>query len=225
MQGLEERLGHRFQDLRLLATALAHPSWAHEHDAGRGNERLEFLGDAVLELAVAELLYALHPDWHEGELTRVRASLVNARVLAEQARTLGLGPHLQLGRSERASGGAGKGRILADAFEAVLGAIYLDGGFAPARALVERLFGEALRRPAPAPSDAKTRLNEWAQLARGAVPVYLLQGDSGRDDDPLRFEVEVTVAAQALGRARGRTKREAEQVAAAAALRAVEETG
>ena len=147
----------------LLATALTHASAAFERDGSRGNERLEFLGDAVLGLVVARLLYESHPDWREGELTRARAALVNGHVLARQAQGLGLADYLVLGRTERRSGGAEKERVLANVFEAVIGAIYLDGGIEPVRALVSRCFGEALldeatlqRDPRPACRSGRT---------------------------------------------------------------------
>jgi len=217
-QALEDALGHHFARPELLATALAHPSWSHERDGSRGNERLEFLGDAVLELVVGELLYEAHPGWDEGTLTRARAALVNTGALAARARLLDLGPHLLLGRSERASGGAEKERILADAFEAVLGALYLDGGLAAARRLALRVFADALRDGVRPAGDAKTRLNEWAQARCGVTPVYLVVDENGREDDPGRWCIEVEVAGARKASGRGRTKREAEQAAAAAAL-------
>lgn len=214
----EQRLGHAFARKDLLETALSHPSFAHERDGSRGNERLEFLGDAVLGLAVAELLYAAHPEWHEGELTRARAALVNAGSLAGCARALDLGELVRLGRTEQRSGGAEKDRILANVFEAVLGAIHLDGGPAAGRAFVERVFGPALV-DAPRPErDAKTRLQEWAHAALRVTPGYRTLEDSGVDEDAERFRVAVVVGDEVWAEGVGRTKRQAEQVAAERAL-------
>jgi ribonuclease-3 len=216
---LERALGHAFARPSLLEAALTHPSFAYESDGSRGNERLEFLGDAVLGLVVAQLLYEAHPAWSEGLLTRARGALVNERALAERARLLGLGPLARLGRSEQRTGGAEKDSILADLFEAVLGALYLDGGLAPVLALVRSLFAEALvQGAAPVQRDAKTRLNEWAQAQRRTTPSYRVRSDSGQDRDAERFVVEVWVAEEVLGEGRGRTKRGAEQAAAEAAL-------
>ncbi len=216
---LERALGHGFARPALLESALTHPSFAYEIDGSRGNERLEFLGDAVLGLVVAQLLYEAHPVWSEGLLTRARGALVNERALAERARLLGLGPLARLGRSEQRTGGAEKDSILADLFEAVLGALYLDGGLAPVFSLVRRLFAEALvQGAAPVQRDAKTRLNEWAQAQRRTTPSYRVRSDSGQDGDAGRFVVEVCVAEEVLGEGRGRTKRGAEQAAAEAAL-------
>lgn len=216
---LERALGYGFARPALLEGALTHPSFAYESDGSRGNERLEFLGDAVLGLVVAQLLYEAHPTWSEGLLTRARGALVNERALAERARVLGLGPLARLGRSEQRTGGADKDSILADLFEAVLGALYLDGGLAPVLALVRRLFAEALvQGAAPVQRDAKTRLNEWAQAQRRSTPSYRVCSDSGLDGDSARFVVEVCLAEDVLGEGRGRTKRGAEQAAAEAAL-------
>lgn len=214
----ERRLGYSFASQGLLETALSHPSYAHERDGSRGNERLEFLGDAVLGLAVAELLYAAHPEWHEGELTRARAALVNAGSLAGCARALGLGELVRLGRTEQRSGGAEKDRILANVFEAVLGAIHLDGGPAAGRAFVERVFGPALV-DAPRPErDAKTQLQEWAHAALRVTPGYRTLDDSGVDEDAARFRVAVVIGDEVWGEGVGRTKRQAEQMAAERAL-------
>jgi ribonuclease-3 len=218
LDGLEETLGHRFADAALLEAALQHPSYAHEQDGTRGNERLEFLGDAVLELVTAQLLFEAHPGWEEGHLTRARAALVNTRALALRARTLGLPDHARLGRTER-GGGAEKDSILANVFEAVIGALYLDGGLVPVLALARRLFADALEPDSEAfTADPKTRFQEWAHAALRATPRYSAVGDSGVENDERRFEVEVRVASEVWGRGRGRTKRAAERAAAEAAL-------
>ena len=213
---LEERLGHRFDDRGLLETALVHASLANERGEGRGNERLEFLGDAVVGLAVAEMLYLAHPDWTEGELTRARAALVNKAALAECARSLALGEFIQLGRTERQSGGEGKDTILADAFEAVVAALYLDAGLEPVERLVQALFGEAVARGAV--RDPKTAFQEWAHAELQETPRYETVGDSGEDDDDDRFTVEVRIGDRVWGRGVGRSKRQAERRAAGEAL-------
>jgi ribonuclease-3 len=213
---LEAALGYAFRDASLLEAALAHASWAHERDGSRGNERLEYLGDAVLDLAVAHLLCEAHPDWHEGELTRARAALVNKRALAARARALELGLFVRLGRTEQRSGGARKDSVLANALEAVLGAVYRDGGLGPALALTRRLFGAAIAEPPR--RDAKTELQEWAHATFRRTPAYRTVSDSGTEDDEIRFTVEVRIGDRAWGRGVGRSKQSAERAAAREAL-------
>jgi len=216
---LEKALGHRFENPALLDIALAHPSYAHEIDGTRGNERLEFLGDAVLDLAVARLLYDAHPRWSEGDLTRARAALVNTRMLARCARELGIGSHARLGRTERKTGGADKERILANVFEALVGALYLDAGLAPVTALAQRLFADLLIPGSePLAADPKTRFQEWSHADRGATPRYSAVSDSGVENDEARFVVEVRLTGEVWGQGIGRTKRAAERAAAEAAL-------
>ena len=216
---LEKALGHRFADPALVDVALAHPSYAHEVDGSRGNERLEFLGDAVLDLAVARLLYDAHPTWSEGHLTRARAALVNTRMLARCARELGIGNHVRLGRTERKTGGVDKERILANVFEALVGALYLDADLPPVTALAQRLFSELLIPGSdPLAADPKTRFQEWSHADRGATPRYCAVADSGVENDEARFVVEVRLASETWGRGTGRTKRAAERAAAEAAL-------
>jgi ribonuclease-3 len=218
-QRLFERLGFVFEDLHLLETALTHPSESYERDGSRGNERLEFLGDAVLDLIIAGLLYRTHSDWSEGDLTRARATLVNSAALAAKARSLDLGEYVRLGGSERRSGGSEKDSILAALFEAVLGAMYLDGGLEPVEALVRRIFPEAQdadgARPEP---DPKTRLNEWALARFGRAPSYRLVDDRGVENADDRFTVELWLDGEPWGSGTGRTKRAAEQIAAVRAL-------
>jgi ribonuclease-3 len=213
---LEQRLGHRFRDRGLLETALTHASYAHEADGGRGNERLEFLGDAVIGLVVAQLLFSAHPDWSEGELTRARAALVNRQALAGCARVLALGTHLRLGRTERRGGGELKPTILADCFEALVGAVYLEAGLGPVEALVRRLFGAAIEQGPE--RDAKTAFQEWAHARFRETPVYRTARDSGGEEDDERFEVEVLVGGEVWGAGSGRSKRVAERRAARRAL-------
>jgi ribonuclease-3 len=217
-----ERLGYAFTAPELLVTALTHASAAFERDGTRGNERLEFLGDAVLGLVVARLLYDAHPEWREGELTRARAALVNARALAREARSLGLPEYAVLGRTERRSGGAGKDRVLANLFEAVIGAIYLDGGMEPVAAFISRCLGDALAGEAMLQRDPKTRFQEWAHAALRETPRYVLAKDSAVEDAEDRFTVEVLLGGKSWGQGAGRSKRSAERAAAAQALERVE---
>jgi ribonuclease-3 len=215
-----ETLGYRFRDTRLALTALTHASYAHEaEEGGRGNERLEFLGDAVLGFVIAGELYAAHPDWEEGSLTRARAALVNQRALAEAARGLGLGRLVRLGRTEQRSGGADKDRVLANCLEALIGAVFLDGGLEPATALLRRLFAPAIEAGGAAGSrDPKTAFQEWAHAKHRITPRYDLLDDSGVEEDEQRFRVEVRIGAESWGSGSGRSKRSAEQAAARAAL-------
>ena len=214
-----EVLGHAFEDPALIELALSHASYAHEIDGSRGNERLEFLGDAVLDLVIAEMLYDAHPDWTEGALTRARAALVNKRTLAERARTIGLGAYIRLGRTERLSRGEEKDSILANCFEAVVGALYLDAGLAPVEALAQQIFGKAVEEGSVGTRrDPKTEFQEWAHSQNGTTPRYRTIRDSEIDDDDSRFTVEVTLDDVPTGIGVGRTKRSAERAAARAAL-------
>jgi ribonuclease-3 len=216
---IDAALGYAFADRALLDLALTHTSYAHEEGGGRGNERLEFLGDAVLDLVISEILYQVHPEWHEGDLTRTRSGLVNQKSLARQARNLDLGRFVKLGRTEMRSGGCDKDSILANCFEALVGAIYLDGGLAPVDAFVRRVYGTALASDAIRHRrDAKTEFQEWAHARLRQTPRYEMIGDSAEDDDAARFSVEVTIGAEVWGRGVGRSKRIAEREAAANAL-------
>lgn len=227
---LEAALGHRFAERALLETALCHASHAHEaglaagDDGGRleSNERLEFLGDAVLGLVVAHALYAARPDWREGDLTRALHALVDARSLARLARDLELGPALLLGRTEQSSGGHEKASILADAMEAVVGALYVDGGLGAVERFVRARFGEAfVAGSSPVARDPKTALQERTMATIGELPSYRLVSDSGIEGDDLRFTVEVVLRGEVLARATDRTKRAAERGAAELALACV----
>ena len=215
---LERVLGHAFGDRELLEAALCHPSYTQEVDGSCGNERLEFLGDAVIDLAAAQLLFEAHPAWDEGHLTRARAALVNRRSLARCAERLELPRHVRLGRGER-DGGAAKERILANVFEAVVGALYLDAGVAPVLELARRLFAAALAPDSDAfAADPKTRFQEWAHARGRPTPRYVALSDSGVENDECRFEVDVRIEGEVWGRGSGRTKRAAERAAAEAAL-------
>ena len=213
---LEGALGHRFSDPALLRLALTHRSHTSEVEDGLSNERLEFLGDAVLGLVVADALYRGF-DLPEGEMAKTRAEVVSAESLASVADRIGLGDHLLLGQGEEASGGRSKTSILADAMEAVLGAMFLDGGLAPARGFILDRFGRLIEARAAAPGvrDWKTRLQE-VLAAAGRAPDYETVGE-GPDHDR-RFTATVTSDGSVLGTGDGTSKKRAEQAAARAAL-------
>lgn len=208
------RLGHRFADPGLLRQALSHRSWCGEQEGVPSNERLEFLGDAVLGLVVAEHSYHRFPDFPEGKLAKLRAAVVNARVLATVAVELGIGEVLLLGKGEEASGGRTKASILADALEAVIGAVYLDAGWAAAQPLVLRLLGERIERAAAEPDvfDHKSRLQELTVRRGEGTPHYVVQG-SGPDHDR-HYVAEVFVNGARRGTGEGTSKKDAEQEAA-----------
>lgn len=220
MDALAERLGRPFRQPELLARAMAHRSWCAETTGQRSNERLEFLGDAVLGLVVTDHIFRTYPDMAEGDLAKLRASVVNAEVLAEVARDLDLGPALSLGKGEDASGGREKASILADALEAVIGAVYLDSGWARAAGLVMELVGGRIERGSSGPGDQdhKTRLQEL--VARmDDFPRYAVR-DEG-PDHAKSFFATVAVAGAVVGRGQGRSKKQAEQAAARQACQAL----
>lgn len=217
LDALFTALGYCFRDTQLAHTALSHPSYAHERDGSRGNERLEFLGDAVLDLVIARMLYLRHPTWNEGELTRARAGMVNKRALARRARQLGLDAFVRLGKTEQRTHGHTKDSILGNCLEAVIGAVYLDGGLEPVDRLVERLFGAEVSQE-KAFQDAKTAFQEWSHAELRVTPRYRTIFDTGVENDDARFTVEVTVEERVYGNGMGRTKREAELAAARIAL-------
>lgn len=222
---LEKRLGYRFRDRGLLEHALTHRSRAHEDVSGGvlDNESLEFLGDAVLGLVVADMLFREFPNYDEGQKSKLKASLVSAPALARQADKLELGRYLLLGRGEEKSGGRRKLALLADGFEALIAAVYLDGGIEPARLFILREFQDLLdevRTTGAVPAltaDHKSALQEWLQSHNMALPEYRLVAEIGPDHQKL-FEVEVLVRGRPVARAQGRSKKEAEQRAAEAAL-------
>jgi ribonuclease-3 len=220
---LEARLGYDFVDRARLESALTHKSYLNENaEWGRpDNERLEFLGDAVLDLAVGHLLMEAAPERNEGELSKMRAAIVNELGLAEVAGELGLGEWLFLGRGEEQSGGRRKPSVLADACEALVAAVYLDGGYEHAFAVVKRLFGARVGSAREAGLlDFKTRLQERA--ARTRVPVrYAVVREQGPDHDKT-FEVAASIGDREYARGVGKTKKEAEQRAAELALRALD---
>ena len=218
MKSLEEKLGYTFQDKSLLENALTHSSCANE-SKGRlhSNDRLEFLGDSILGMVVAEHLYRNHPDLPEGELTRTRAALVCEESLVEVAHDLGLGDYLKLGKGEEAGGGRTRPSIRADAVEAVLAAVYLDGGIGSARKIIQKYILSREIEGLNSQRDYKTALQELIQRESGQSLKYRLTGSEGPDHDK-RFFVEVDLNGQPVGAGKGRSKKEAEQMAAKAAI-------
>ncbi len=225
LDALAERLAHRFADMDLLARALAHRSWCAENPGHGSNERLEFLGDAVLGLIVTDFIYRSYPELPEGELAKVRATVVSAAALADMATELELGPALLLGKGEDASGGREKPSILADALEAVLGAVYLDAGWDAATELVLRLLGDRLAEAAAGPGgqDYKTRLQELAARRFEELPRYEVM-DEGPDHAKV-FHASVQLDGRRQGHGTGRSKKQAEQAAARAAWEALRAAG
>lgn len=218
MQEIERKIGYTFKDKSLLRTALTHSSYANELHRGKNNERLEFLGDAVLSIVVADYIFHLYSDKTEGELTKLRASLVCEPTLAGYARQIGLGHKLLLGKGEQHSGGYDRPSILADAFEAVIAAIYLDGGMEEARSFVLRFTKNEIEHPAVRrTADYKTTLQEIVQQNEGERLEYVLVGESGPDHNK-HFVAEVHLNSNVIGKGGGRSKKEAEQQAARAAL-------
>jgi ribonuclease III len=214
---LSERIGYQFGNEDLFELALSHVSSVRDRGRVASYQRLEFLGDRVLGLAVAELLFAAFPKADEGELSKRLAELVRQETCAEVARAIDLGAAIRLGPSEVNSGGRKRTAILADVCEALIGAVFIDGGYLVAAALVERLWGERLRTAARPPRDAKTVLQEWAQGRGLPTPNYREVGRSGPQHNPMfRISVELPNLAPAEGV--GRSKRAAEQAAAALLL-------
>ena len=216
---LQRALDVAFVDTELLQAALTHRSFAFEHELDVNNERLEFLGDAVLGLVVTDMAYRAFPDLPEGELAKLRASIVNMSALAEVARDLGLGAAVMLGRGEEMSGGRDKASILADALEALIGAAYLDGGLDVTRSLIERLFRPRMNAYVRGEGgrDYKTILQELASQDLRALPEYRIE-ESGPDHQK-EFAATVYLAGKPWGSGTGRSKKEAEQQAAHEAYR------
>ena len=222
LEQLAHRLGYEFRDLGLLERALTHRSWCAEHPGTPSNERLEFLGDAVLGWVVADVVYGRFKDLAEGKLTDLRKAVVNATALAEVARELGLGSLVRLGRGETTAGGADKDSILSDALEAVLGALYLDAGPVTARRIVAEVMDAALEDWAERLEqlDPKTRLQELVARSGLAVPAYDIEGE-GPDHDRW-FRARVRLDDEIWGEGEGRSMKRAEQAAAAEACRRLE---
>jgi len=220
---LEQELGYHFSDSSLLVRALTHVSFERVKRGGH-NEVLEFLGDAGLVLAISDLLMRRYPSRSEGDLSRMRAALVNSTVLAEKAALLKLGTLLRLGKGEERSGGRTKSSILAGVFEALLGAVYTDSGFATARTLVEKYFDADLTGKKLGQQDYKTRLQEISQMLFRVPPVYRIVGETGPDHDK-QFVTEISVGGTVLGRGAGKTKKQSEQEAARSAMAELQRSG
>jgi ribonuclease-3 len=219
---VEQALGYRFRNGEYFAQAVTHKSFTNEQIgfvSGPHNERLEFLGDAVLELIVSDYIFSRYPDFDEGRLTRIRAEVVNEKSLARIGRHLGLGHCLLLGKGEETSGGRQKASLMADAFEALLGAVFCDGGFAETRTVALSLIVDSIHESAERKEgvDFKTRLQEWLQARKQGVPVYSLISAEGPDHKK-SFTSEVSCNGTVLGRGCGKTKKAAEQEAARQAL-------
>ena len=218
LKELEERIDYQFKNQNLFSQALTHSSYANENrfKGCQSNERLEFLGDSVLGMVTADYLFRAHPDLPEGDLTRTRAALVCEESLVEVARAWGLGEYLRLGKGENAGGGRRRPSIQADAVEAVLAAVYLDGGIGSARKIIQKYILDRESEKARN-RDYKTALQELVQRESGQVLQYRLTGSSGPDHAKL-FTVEVDLNGTPVGSGQGRSKKEAEQMAAKKAL-------
>ena len=219
IKDLEAAIGYRFRNIQLLQNALTHSSYANErwHNSLLSNERLEFLGDSVLGMLVAEYLYRNFPNRPEGELTRMRADMVCERTLAEAANGIGLGNHLLLGHGEEQGGGRNRDSILADAMESVIAACFLDGGIEAALKIVQQFILVEVPVTKLHNADYKTKLQELVQQKKNQVLSYALVGQSGPDHDK-KFDVEVSLNGSVVGSGSGSSKKRAEQDAARAAI-------
>ena len=221
-EGLQNRVGYRFRDRGLLEHALTHRSRAAEDASGgvADNESLEFLGDAVLGLVVADMLFRTYPEYDEGQKSKIKASVVSTQALARRAEEIQLGEHLLLGRGEERTGGRFKQALLADAYEALIAAMYLDGGLPAAAAFLERELSDAIEEGAGQSvvgQDYKSALQERVQALGQPLPEYRVAAESGPDHRKV-FTIEVAVGGEVLGAASGKAKKEAEQEAARLAL-------
>lgn len=221
LQQLEPLLGHFFSNRTVLVQAVTHPSFLHESGGtGSGDyQRLEFLGDSILGMLLAEMLYRNYPDWDEGSLSRLRSRLAGQDVLADRARMLGLGNFILLGRGEEQSAGSAKDSILADVLESLLAAVYLDGGLDVARKLVERLFAELAAEPQALKlgRDSKSELQELFSACGASMPEYRLVKESGPPHDR-QFHFQIFLDGRCVGEGWGKSKKIAQQAAAAQAL-------
>jgi len=222
LSDLEALLGHSFADPELLNAALRHRSWCAEHPGYEPNERLEFMGDAVLGLVVTERLYEDFPDLAEGELAKARATVVSTVALTDLATSLELGDFILLGKGEDASGGREKASILADTMEAVFAAVFLDGGWEPARRIITDLVGSRIKAAAsdPGTTDFKTRLQELAAQQFEQLPRYQVRSEG--PDHSRQFFATVRIGGEERGSGEGRSKKQAEQHAAEAAWRTLQ---
>jgi ribonuclease-3 len=220
LDALQRRIGYHFRDLNLLRRALTHPSYVNEHpeDETGDNQRLEFLGDAILDFIAGAWVYRSYPHFDEGRMTRLRAALVRTRTLAQLARRVRIGEVLRLGRGEEEAGGHERDANLCDAFEAVVGALYLDGGMAACEAFVEPLIGPVAQATlaAEADWDFKSRLQEWSQSDLGVTPRYRIVAERG-PDHAKTFVAQVLLGKEVRGEGSGHSKQAAEQAAARAA--------
>lgn len=227
VQKLEQLLQYKFRDQSLPGMALTHPSYLHEVSEGQGGDyqRLEFLGDAVLGLLLAEMLYERYPDWDEGNLSQLRSRLAGQDVLADRARSLGIGAFVLLGRGEEQTAGREKDSILADILEAVIAALYRDGGLKAARTFVTGLFEELVGAPESIVlgRDSKSELQEYLSLHDSSPPEYRLVEESGPPHDRL-FSFQVLVDDRIVGVGQGKSKKIAQQAAAAEALDKLQST-
>ena len=219
IKDLEAAIGYRFENITLLQNALTHSSYANErwHNSLMSNERLEFLGDSILGMVVAEYLYRTFPDRPEGELTRMRADMVCEQTLASVAGRIDLGRHLLLGNGEEQGGGRSRNSILADAVESVIAATFLDGGMAAARKFIQQFILVEVPVTKLHNADYKTQLQELVQQKKNQVLSYALVGQSGPDHDK-KFDVEVSLNGSVVGSGSGSSKKRAEQDAARAAI-------
>lgn len=224
-EGVQQALGHRFHSPDLLLRALTHPSYVNEHpeDEVGDNQRLEFLGDAVLDFVAGAWVYRAYPDFDEGPMTRLRAALVRTETLSWFAGKVGIGEALRLGHGEEDAGGRERPANLCDAFESLVGALYLDGGLAAVESFVEPLIGPVAEATlaAQADLDAKSRLQEWSQGELGITPRYRIVGEMGPDHAKI-FVAEVLLGKQVVGSGQGHSKQVAEQAAAQAAWESLE---
>lgn len=220
LEDLQQALGHCFRDVTLLRRALTHPSYVNEHpeEGARDNQRLEFLGDAVLDFVAAAWVYRRYGEFKEGRMTRLRAALVRTETLAQLARQVGIGDALRLGCGEEQAGGRQRDANLCDAFEAVVGAVYLDGGLQAVDALVEPLIEPVAQATLAmeADQDAKSRLQEWSQAELGITPHYRIVAERG-PDHAKTFVAEVLLGDDVAGQGSGRSKQAAQLAAAQAA--------
>lgn len=229
LEKLQDRLDYRFRNKPLLFQALVHRSYVHEglHEGMEDNEILEFLGDSVLNLAISHLLIRIFPEYREGDLSRLRSAIVNEKELAHLAESMNLGDCLFLGKGEELTGGRQKPSLLADAFEALLASVYLDGGLEAALEVVQHLFQDYLDPAAfdhplrVLDKDFKTQLQELCQARFKTVPTYVLEGEEGPDHDKT-FYACVALGERELARGSGKSKKEAQQEAARAALDALQ---
>ena len=219
IKDLEAAIGYKFKNIALLQNALAHSSYANErwHNSLMSNERLEFLGDSILGMCVAEYLYCTFPDRPEGELTRMRADMVCEQTLANVAGRIGLGEHLLLGKGEEQGGGRTRNSILADAVESVIAASFLDGGMGAAKQFIQKFILVEVPVKKLHNVDYKTSLQELVQQKKNQVLSYALVGESGPDHDK-HFEVEVSLNGKVVGLGSGSSKKRAEQMAARSAI-------